>query len=111
MVGALAVSSQTGNSGSGFADVAREAGIDVEDTPEAELRFWQQQLQRSYEYWAGDGQDDDDDTDDEADSEDDGQGMTDAQFAALMTKLDTQFTALITELVAIKRLLRRLVHT
>jgi hypothetical protein len=115
MVGALAVSKTTGNSGKGFADVAREQDIHVEDTPEAEFRFWQDQLQASYDYdWAGDGQDDEDDDQDDEDSDDDqddGTGLSDEQFAALMTKLDSQFTALVTELVAIKKLLRRLVHT
>ena len=115
MVGALAVSKQTGTSGKGFADVAREQDIHVGDTPEAEARFWRDQLQASYEYWAEDGRDGQDDSDDAEDTGDedgdDGTGLSDEQFAALMTKLDSQFTALITELITIKKLLRRLVHT
>jgi hypothetical protein len=103
MLGALAVSRSSGNSGSGFAEVGRENGYKIDRTPEAELAFWQSQLDLTYKHW-GNGQA-------EHGAEDESLlDRVDAQFAAVMTEIDARFAAVMTELVTIKRLVRQLLH-
>lgn len=92
MIGALAVSKSSGNSGSGFAEVGRENGYEIERTPEAEFAFWQSQRDLSYEYWGG------------------RQAKDGAEDEPPMDRIDAQFTAIMTELVTIKRLVRQLLH-
>ena len=84
MVGALAVSQTERTSGSGFAALGRELGFDIPDGKAAERQFWREQLDASVEYWSDDRPDG---------------VLPDAQFAAIMT-----------ELAAIKKMLRQLVH-
>jgi len=74
MVGALAVSKTTGDSGSGFAGQARELGFLVPRDDEGEKEFWQTQLDQAIEHWSGNHEDN---------------GLPDAQFAAIMTELST----------------------
>jgi hypothetical protein len=100
MLGALAVGKSSGTSGSGFVLVGREVGFNVERTTKAETAFWQDQLDRTYEYWGK--------KQDTPKGED--EPMPDKVDAQIMAAMDAHFTAVMNELVTIKRLLRRLLH-
>ena len=84
MVGALAVSKTTGDSGSGFAGLGRELGFPVPKDEEGEKKFWQAQLDQAIEHWSGNHEDN---------------GRPDDQFAAILTELRT-----------IRKTLQELVH-
>ena len=87
MVGAFAVSKAAPHtSGTGFAGMARDAGLDVpgDDDPHGQTMFWREQLTASAEYWT---------------AHHGGAALTDVQFDTIMS-----------ELAIIKRMLRTLMH-
>jgi hypothetical protein len=87
MVGAFAVSKgYPHTSGGGFADMARDAGLDApgDDDPAGQTRFWREQLTASADHWS---------------TQSDGASLTDVQFDAIMSELAT-----------IKQMLRSLLH-
>jgi hypothetical protein len=87
MVGAFAVSkAYPHTSGSGFAGMARDAGLEApgDDDPQGQTRFWREQLTASADHWS---------------THPDGAPLTDVQFDAIMSELTT-----------IKRMLRSLLH-
>jgi hypothetical protein len=87
MVGAFAVSkAYPHTSGSGFAGMARDAGLDApgDDDPQGQTRFWREQLTASASHWS---------------THPDGAPQAEVQFDAVMS-----------ELAKIRQMLRRLLH-
>ena len=87
MVGAFAVSkAHPHTSGSGFAGMARDAGLDAprDDDPTGQTQFWREQLTASVDHWS---------------THSDKAPLTDVQFDAIMRELAT-----------IKRMLRSVLH-
>lgn len=85
MVGAFAVSVDSGTSGSGFAGLGRDLGREVGEGKDAEREFWRTELEDSAAYWSAPGKD--------------GGGLSDAQFNMIMA-----------ELAKIKQMVRQLRH-
>jgi hypothetical protein len=83
LLSAMAVAKITGEASEGFAIMGRGLGFEVPPTAVGERRFWLDQRQKSVAHWTT--------------HEDD--PMADAQFSAIMT-----------ELSEVKRMLRTLVH-